>query len=93
MTEINEKTVEHVARLARLKLSEEEIKKFTKQLSDVLEAFKILDKVDTKSKEPSFHPQEIKNVWREDAVESFKWDPLENTKHKEGKHFRGPRIV
>jgi len=93
---VDSKTVEHVAKLARLELTDEEKKKFTKQLADVLDAFKKINEVDTKGVEPSFHPQELKNDWREDKVEKWKWQPfgpLDNTTHKEGKFFKGPKIV
>jgi len=91
--EIDEKLVDHVAKIARVNLTEQEIEKFSKQLENILQAFKELDEVDTSGVEPSFHPQELKNVWREDKVKSWKWDPLENTKHKEKKYFKGPKIV
>lgn len=90
---IDEKTVEHVARVAMLKLTDQEIKKFTKQLNDVLEAFKVIDQVDTSKIEPSFHPQKIVNVWREDKSRKYEWDPLSNTPLKEKGYFKGPRIV
>jgi aspartyl-tRNA(Asn)/glutamyl-tRNA(Gln) amidotransferase subunit C len=90
---IDKELVKRVTRNSRLKLSEEEIEKFTKQLSDILSAFKKIDKVDTTNVKPSFHPQEIKNVFREDIAKEWKWDPLANTKHKEGKYFKGPKVV
>lgn len=96
MTEkIDEQTLKKVAGIARLKLSEDETKKFTKQLQSVLDAFKALNEVDTEKVEPAFHPFEIKNVFREDTVEPSLTteEALSNTKHKEGKHFKGPRIV
>ena len=93
MAEVTKETIKHVAKIARLQLTEDEIERFTVQLKDVLDSFKKIDAVDTKDVKPSFHPQEIKNVFREDKVKKWKWDPLENTKHKEGKHFKGPKIV
>jgi aspartyl-tRNA(Asn)/glutamyl-tRNA(Gln) amidotransferase subunit C len=90
---IDKQTVKHVAKLARLNLSDEELEKFTKQLEDVLVAFKKIDSVDTKNVEPSFQPTELKNIWRDDVVEPWEWDPLANTKHKEKRFFKGPRIV
>jgi aspartyl-tRNA(Asn)/glutamyl-tRNA(Gln) amidotransferase subunit C len=90
---IDKELMERVASNARLKLTDEEMEKFLKQLGDVLSAFKKIDEVDTKDVKPSFHPQEIKNVLREDVAVEWKWSPLENTKHKEGKHFKGPKIV
>lgn len=90
---IDKKLVERVAKVARLKLSEEEIDKFSKQLEDVLQAFREIDKVDTADVKPSFHPQELKDDWREDKARPWKWEPLANTKHKEDKQFKGPKIV
>jgi aspartyl-tRNA(Asn)/glutamyl-tRNA(Gln) amidotransferase subunit C len=84
--------VERIAKVARLELTEDEIEKFTKQLKVILEAFRELDVVDTEGVEPSFHPQELSNVLREDETTIWSWDPLENTEHKEGRHFKGPRI-
>ena len=89
---IDKNLVKRVADNARLNLSDEEVDKFTQQLEDVVGAFKTLDEVDTKNVKPSFHPQEISDVYREDKAEKFSWDPLSNTKHKEGKNFKGPRI-
>ena len=90
---ISTELVKRVAKNARLHLSEEEVAKFTRQASDVLSAFKALDEVDVADVEPSFHPQEIKNVWREDIPRKWEWDPLYASRHKEKKQFKGPRIV
>ncbi|MEM5834352.1 MAG: Asp-tRNA(Asn)/Glu-tRNA(Gln) amidotransferase subunit GatC [Candidatus Aenigmatarchaeota archaeon] len=91
--EIEEETLKYVTKIARLSLSEEEVKKFKNQLNQVLEAFKKIDEVDTSNLEPSFHPIEIKNVLRDDEEKKWEWEPLANTKHKEEKYFKGPRIV
>lgn len=85
--------MEHVSKIARLELTEEEKEKYTKQLEDVLSAFKKIDEVETKDVPPSFHPIDLSNIWREDEVKEWKWNPLANTKHKEGKYFIGPRVV
>lgn len=90
---IDKELVKRVAKNAKLELTEEEIEKFTKQLESILSAFKSIDEVDTKNVEPSFHPQEIENVWREDKPHKWEWAPLANTKHKEGKYFKGPKAV
>jgi len=90
---IDKELVKKVADNARLKLIEPEIEKFTKQLEDILQTFKEIDKVNTDNVKPSFHPQEIKNVFREDKAKEWKWDPLANTRNKEKKYFKGPKIV
>ncbi len=90
---VDEKLVKRVAKVARLNLTEEELESFTRQLRSVLDAFRKIDEVDTEGVEPSFHPQPLSNDWREDEVKPWKWKPLDNTKHKEGKSFKGPKIV
>ena len=84
-----------VARIARLHLSDEEVKKLSKDLNDVLVAFKELDKAKTKNVPPSFQPLLVKNVFREDAIEKSisNEEALSNTQHKEKKFFKGPRAV
>lgn len=90
---IDKELVKRVADNSRLNLSDEEIEKFTDQLKDILSAFKSLDEVNADNVKPSFHPQEVSDVYREDKAEKFDWDPLANTKSKEKKYFKGPRIV
>jgi aspartyl-tRNA(Asn)/glutamyl-tRNA(Gln) amidotransferase subunit C len=89
---IDRELVERIAKVARLELTEADVEKFNGQLKVILEAFKELDEVDTEGIEPSFHPQELSNILREDEVTPWDWNPLENTEHREGKHFKGPRI-
>jgi aspartyl-tRNA(Asn)/glutamyl-tRNA(Gln) amidotransferase subunit C len=85
--------VRKVAEAARLDLTEGEIKKFSRDLQDVLLAFKDLDKVpDVK---PSFHPLEIKDIMRDDLTESClsQEESLRNARNKESGFFKGPRAL
>ena len=90
---IDENIVEHVAKLARIKISENEKKIFVEQFNSIFELFSKIDEVDTKDVEPAFQPIDLKNAFRDDEAKKFEWDPLANTKHKEGKYFKGPKIV
>jgi aspartyl-tRNA(Asn)/glutamyl-tRNA(Gln) amidotransferase subunit C len=92
---IDRKTVKHVADLSRLTLTEEEIDKLSKELSDILDAFSLLKEVDTNGVEPSFQPIEIKNVLREDLPEEClsQEEALANAEQKDDKLFKGPRSV
>ncbi|MBU5688301.1 MAG: Asp-tRNA(Asn)/Glu-tRNA(Gln) amidotransferase subunit GatC [Candidatus Aenigmarchaeota archaeon] len=90
---IDEKLVNHICAAAKLELTEDEKKKYLKQLEEILQVFKEIDEVDTSSVEPSFHPIKIKNNWREDEEKKYEWDPLGNTRHKEDGYFKGPKIV
>ncbi|MCX8179656.1 MAG: Asp-tRNA(Asn)/Glu-tRNA(Gln) amidotransferase subunit GatC [Candidatus Aenigmarchaeota archaeon] len=90
---IDEKLIEHVCKMAKIELTEEEKKKYLSQLIEILRVFKEIDEVDTVDVEPSFHPIEIKNSWREDKVEKIIWNSFENTQNKEDNYFKGPKIV
>ena len=93
--EVDRKLLEHVAEVARVKLNEEEIKKFLPQLKEILEFFSKLKEIDTDNVKPSFQPVELKNIMREDKEEHClsQDDALSLTEHKKGGYFKGPRAV
>lgn len=62
-----ELNVRHVARLARLALSEEEITTFQGQIGRVLEHIEHLKKLDVSAVEPTAHAHPVFNVTREDS--------------------------
>ncbi|OHA63556.1 MAG: hypothetical protein A2842_01915 [Candidatus Wildermuthbacteria bacterium RIFCSPHIGHO2_01_FULL_48_25] len=64
---ITKEQVVHIAKLARLKLTEEEIVKFQKDFSSILDYFGILQSLDTKNVEPLTHSVAAENVEREDV--------------------------
>ena len=59
--------VAHVARLARLELTEEELELFTGQLADVLDHARDLDALDVSGVPPTAHPLPLRNVLRDDV--------------------------
>lgn len=65
---ISEEQVKHIAKLARLKLSDEEVKKFSTQLSDILGYVEILNKADTKKVEETSQVTGLENVTEEDKI-------------------------
>jgi len=91
---ISTKDVEHVAKLARLALSEEEKEKFAPQLNSILEYINELNEVDTTGVEPMAHSIKISNVMREDEVkQDFTRDEmLKNAPEEESGFFRVPKI-
>ena len=93
--EVDKQLILRVAANARLKLTDEEVKRFIPELKDILETFSKLNEVDTKNVKPSFHPIPLKNVFREDSVEpSFGQEKaLKNAEHKKDGYFKGPRAV
>lgn len=60
--------VRHIAWLARLGLSEEEVERLSLQVSNILENFEILKQVDTADVPPATHTIPLRNVFRQDEV-------------------------
>lgn len=69
---ISKEDVQHIAKLARLGLSQSEVKKFQEELSSILNYVEKLKKIDVANVEPTSHPQQIKNVMRKDEVKDEK---------------------
>ena len=71
---ISEQEAQHIAKLARIKLTDREIKKFQKELSSILDYIKTLNEVDVSKTDPIFHASEDfidrKTLMRPDKSES-----------------------
>ena len=91
---IGKEDVKHVAKLARLELSEEEIDKYSKQLGDILKHVEQMNEVDTTGIEPMPHAIPVFNVMREDEVkyEQTKEEMMANAPYEEDGFFRVPKI-
>ena len=89
---ISRDEVLHVARLARLELSEGEVERFAEQLSAILEAVGKVSELDLEGVEPTAHPLDLANVWAEDEPRpSLSVDEaLANAPDREGDSFRVP---
>lgn len=86
---LSENEVRHAAKLAKLELSEAEVKLFLMQLSSILQFVDQLSKVDTKGIEPTSQITGLENIFREDAVEPSLTQEavLSNTKRKYQGYF------
>ncbi len=97
MTEpkISLKDVEHVARLARLELSDADKERMRRELDSILSYIDKLRAVDTEGVEPTSHAMPLTNVMREDVTRpSFpQFDMLANAPERSGDFFRVPRII
>ncbi|MBE1446641.1 Asp-tRNA(Asn)/Glu-tRNA(Gln) amidotransferase subunit GatC [Paenibacillus sp. OAS669] len=62
------KDVEHVAKLARLELGDQEKELLTVQMNAILKYAEKLNELDTDGVEPTSHPMPLSNVMREDAA-------------------------
>ncbi len=87
---LSREEVLHIARLARIALTEEEITRFSEQLSNLLENFEILQQVDTEGVPPTAQSVEMTSVMRDDEVApSFPPDDiLANAPRREADCFR-----
>ena len=65
---ISKKEVSHIAKLARLKLTEEELEKYSRELSVILDYVRELEKVKTEGVSPTSHPLEISLPLRKDEI-------------------------
>ena len=92
---ISKEAVRHVARLARLAMTEAELDRFTGQLNDILDYIDTLNQLDTSSVEPMSHALALKNVFRSDEVRSplTPEQALGNAPEKGEGFFRVPRII
>jgi aspartyl-tRNA synthetase len=87
--------VKHVAKLARLRMTEEEALSYQKDLNDILAYFETLSELDTENVKPMSHVLEIKNVWREDkpGKPDKKESILSNAPVRDGDYYKVPRIL
>lgn len=87
--------VEHVAKLARLELKEEEKQQFVEQLNAILKHVEQLNELDTENVEPTSHVMKLFNVMREDEVRPS-W-PIEkvllNAPEEEDGQFKVPAVL
>ncbi|MDC0302659.1 Asp-tRNA(Asn)/Glu-tRNA(Gln) amidotransferase subunit GatC [bacterium] len=87
--------VRYVANLARIKLSEEEVTRYSSQLEDIMGYIEKLGEVDVEGIEPSAHPIEMSNRVRKDEpvpslpAEGF----LQNTPDQANGQLRVPKVV
>ncbi len=78
--------VKHIAKLANLTLTDEEIPKFEKQLSDILTYIETLNKLDTSKVEPTYQVTGLTNVMRNDDKPEKSFTQEEATKPARHKH-------
>jgi aspartyl-tRNA(Asn)/glutamyl-tRNA(Gln) amidotransferase subunit C len=92
MARITREEVLHVARLARLELTDDEVGRFQEQLSDILEAVSKVSELDLSDVPPTAHPLEIANAWAEDVPRPCLTldEVFANAPDREDDHFKVP---
>jgi len=95
---MDKKTLEHIAKLSRINLSQQELEKFTPQMETILDSAKLLQTVDTQSVNPMKRHIPFSELREDTPLESLKQEEvLKNAKYKEkgfvkvfGKIFGSP---
>lgn len=92
---VTSETIEHVAELARLKLTPEEKKGLTHDMADIIEWVDRLNKLDTSGIEPMAHIMPVRNVFREDGAKPSydREEILSNAPSRGDGCFKVPKIV
>jgi len=81
MTKLKREDVLKLAQLARLQLTEAEIEEFSEELSEILLYVEQLQKVSTDGLKPTNQVSGLTNVYREDEITDYGYDPLDLLKN------------
>ena len=94
-TRVTAQEVEHVATLARLELSSDQVEAFQGELNAIIGYFQALNELDTDDVPPTSHALALRNVFRADNVgESLSQEAaLANAPKKAYGHFRVPKVI
>ena len=84
--------VQHVARLARLELTDDEVTRFQEQLSAILDAVSKVSELDLADVPPTLHPLDVANSWAEDEPRPCLTpeEAFANAPDRDGDLFRTP---
>ena len=82
--------VRHIALLARVAMTDEELERMRDEMSNILDHFDVLQQVDTEGVEPTAHSADVKSVMRDDEVRASasKEDVLANAPRREDDFLR-----
>ncbi len=92
---VDEATVRHIARLARIRVSDAEAKRLEGELTGILQWVEQLDEVDTDGVEPMTSVVSVEMTMRDDAVTDggYPDDIVANAPEREGAFFVVPKVV
>ena len=93
--EISKEEILHIAKLASLKIEEDKIEEYRKNLQDILNFAKTIDSVDTDNLKETNGATTNKNFLREDEVKEFedKEKLMQNAPEQENNMFRIPKVL
>jgi aspartyl-tRNA(Asn)/glutamyl-tRNA(Gln) amidotransferase subunit C len=92
---VNENDVRYMADLARLQLSEDEVKSFTGDMNKILGYMEQLEELDTSDVEPLEHVIDLESRLRTDKAEKplSHDDALKNAPDADSDYFRVPKVI
>ncbi len=92
---VSREDVQHVANLARLEVSPDQVESFQRELDAILGHIRSLDELDTDHVRPMSHALDLVNVFRADIPEEplTQDEALSNAPQKAYGHFRVPRVI
>jgi aspartyl-tRNA(Asn)/glutamyl-tRNA(Gln) amidotransferase subunit C len=92
---LSKEEVQHIALLARLGISKEEVEIFRLQLSNILENFEILKQVDTADLQPTTQSVTLQNVFREDESQASypAEEILANAPQRDNNYFKVKAVL
>lgn len=92
---VSKEDVKHIANLSKLNLTDEELEKYTTQLSDIVNFANELSNIDVEGVKPTAHILDIKNVFRKDEVETSydREEILKNAPSKDAGCVSVPKVV
>lgn len=92
---VTDKDVRYIADLARLQLSEDEVKSFAQDMNQILKYMERLEELDTSDVEPLEHVIDLKSRLRPDKVEKpiSHEDALKNAPDADSDYFRVPKVI
>ena len=96
MSQLSKQDILKLARLARLRLANDEVEKFQKELSAILGYVEHLDSVDTSGLTPTYQVSGLTNVVREDEIIDYgmsQEDLLKNVPIRDGAYIKVKRML
>ncbi len=92
---LSREDVLRIARLAKLKLTDDEVERYREQLGRILEHFKKLEELDTSDVEPMAHGLEVANVLRADEPRPSvpQEEALKNAPARRDGYFEVPQVL
>ncbi len=92
---VTREEVAHVASLAKLEVSPDQVEAFQRDLDAILEHFRNLDELDTEGIQPMSHALDLVNIFQPDVPEQqlTQEEALAGAPQKAYGHFRVPRVI